>query len=220
LTDDEIVRFWHGCTSIGWPFGPLCKLLLLCGQRGHKETAGMLWGEIDWDKRLWHLPGSRTKNGKPIDVHLSDLALKVLRGIEPRPAREGWPDFVFSTNGLRPVSGFAMAKQRLVKYVGSSDWTLHDTRRTIASGMARLGVGIEVADKALNHATFSTLSTVGAVYQQYQFAPERKEALDKWAAFIEDRIAPTRVVLRRPGASVEDLPPRGEADEDLPLADE
>ena len=34
LTDDEIVRFWHGCTSIGWPFGPLCKLLLLCGQRG------------------------------------------------------------------------------------------------------------------------------------------------------------------------------------------
>ena len=136
----------------------------------------MLWGEIDWDKRLWHLPGSRTKNGKPIDVHLSDLALKVLRGIEPRPAREGWPDFVFSTNGLRPVSGFALAKKKLAQYVGTTDWVLHDLRGTMASNMARLDVGIEVADKILNHVNFSVLGTVGRRYQHWQFAAKRVES--------------------------------------------
>ncbi len=59
--------------------------------------------------------------------------------------------------------------------------------------MARLGVRIEVADKILNHVSGKPGGIVG-VYQKYEFAPERKAALDAWAAFVAGL---TR--LRRPG---------------------
>ncbi len=73
----------------------------------------------------------------------------------------------------------------------------------MTSNMARLGVRIEVADKVLNHVSGKLGGTVG-VYQKYTFAPEKIEALDRWAAFVADL---TR--LRRP-----------EEPEQLPLAAE
>jgi integrase len=54
LNDDKIVRFWHGCDALGWPFGPLFQLLLLTGQR-LREVGGMRWSELDLDRRVWHL---------------------------------------------------------------------------------------------------------------------------------------------------------------------
>ena len=61
---------------------------------------------------------------------------------------------------------------------------LHDLRRTVVSGMARLGVPPHVADKILNHQE-GTISGVAAVYQRHEFLAERKEALDRWGAHVE-----------------------------------
>ncbi len=193
LTHPEITRLWRGCSAVGYPFGPLIKLLLLTGQR-RSEVAGMTWSEVDLDKRVWHLPGSRTKNSHPNDVHLSDLALAVIRSIPRMPPLPNRPDFVFTMTRCTPVSGFALVKERLDnKWLGVSDWTLHDLRRTVVSNMTRLGVRIEVADKILNHVSGKLGGIVG-VYQKYEFAPERKVALNKWAEFVAGL---TR--LRRPG---------------------
>ena len=193
LNDHEIAQLWHGCSAVGYPFGPLIRLLLLTGQR-RSEVAGMTSTEVDLDKRVWHLPGSRTKNSHPNDVHLSDLALAVIRSI-PRATRlPNKPNFVFTTTRCGPVSGFALVKQHhLDRWVGATDWTIHDLRRTVVSNMARLGVRIEVADKILNHVSGKLGGIVG-VCQKYEFAPERKAALDAWAAFVAGL---TR--LRRPG---------------------
>jgi hypothetical protein len=57
-------------------------------------------------------------------------------------------------------------------------------RRTIVSGMARLGIPPHVADKILNHQG-GTISGVAAVYQRHEFLAERKEALDRWGAHVE-----------------------------------
>jgi hypothetical protein len=50
--------------------------------------------------------------------------------------------------------------------------------------MARLGVPPHVADKILNHQA-GTISGVAAVYQRHDFLAERKEALDRWGAHVE-----------------------------------
>jgi vacuolar-type H+-ATPase subunit E/Vma4 len=53
--------------------------------------------------------------------------------------------------------------------------------------MARLGVPPHVADKILNHQA-GTISGVAAVYQRHDFLSERKEALDRWGAHVEEII--------------------------------
>jgi integrase len=91
---------------------------------------------------------------------------------------------VFTTDGQKPFQGYSKAKARLDRLAGVSDWTLHDLRRTVVSGMARLGVAPHVADKVLNHQS-GTISGVAAVYQRHEFLAERKEALDRWANHLE-----------------------------------
>ena len=51
--------------------------------------------------------------------------------------------------------------------------------------MARLGIPPHVADKILNHQA-GTISGVAAVYQRHDFLAERKEALDRWGAHLEE----------------------------------
>ena len=146
----------------------------------------MTWDELAIEKRMWHLPGSRTKNSYPNDVHLSDLALKVIRSIRRGTPLPNKPDFVFTMTCCTPVSGFAMVKERLdKKYLGVSDWTLHDLRRTCTTGMARLKVPPHVADKILNHQS-GTIKGVAKIYNRFAYLDERKAALDQWAAFVAD----------------------------------
>jgi integrase len=200
LDDAEIVSFWTGCDQLGWPFGPLFKLLLLTAQR-RSEVAGMRWSELDLEGKLWHIPGERIKNSKAHDVHLSDFALEIIHGlVELKPAA-GKPDFVFSFTGDAAVSGFVYTKRTLDNLIGVHGWRLHDLRRTATTGMARLGIPPHVADRVLNHTT-GTIHGVAAVYNRFQYLDERKAALDAWARFVEALVRPetaqTNVVgLRR-----------------------
>jgi integrase len=92
-------------------------------------------------------------------------------------------EVVFSTDGPTPFQGYSKAKARLDRLSQVSGWTLHDLRRTVVSGMARLGVAPHVADKILNHQT-GTISGVAAVYQRHEFLAERRDALDRWGAHV------------------------------------
>ena len=158
LSDDELRWFWLACDEIGWPFGPLAKLLLLTAQR-RDEVAGMTWAEIDLDKTIWTIPGEKAKNDRDHEVQLSDGAIEVLRSI-PRVG----DDLVFTTTGddagVRLLASEAPARRcdarRQARRVGRErraipDWTLHDLRRTAATGMARLNFPPHVVDKVLNH---------------------------------------------------------------------
>jgi hypothetical protein len=49
--------------------------------------------------------------------------------------------------------------------------------------MAGLGVRIETVEKILNHASGSFRGIVG-VYQKYDFASEKRAALDLWAPML------------------------------------
>ena len=192
LTDDELKLFWEAAVSFEYPFGPMWRLLLLTGQR-REEVAGMTRKELalDDDKPLWTIPASRTKNGIAHAVALSPAALEIIKSL-PKIGKAG---FCFTTTGETHVTGFSRSKARLdaamVDIMHEDDpesvrfqkWTLHDLRRTMASGMARLGINLPVIEKVLNH-TSGSFGGIVSVYQHHDFADEKRRALDAWANFV------------------------------------
>lgn len=187
LSDQEVAAVWTGTSSLGQPFAGFYRLLILTGQR-RQEVARMDWSEVDRSQQLWTLPGSRTKNGRPQLVPLSSAAMEVLDDL----AEEGpWPKagLVFSTTGRTPVSGFTKPKKRLDEVVAAElstppePWRVHDIRRTLATGLQRLGVRFEVTEAVLNHVSGSRGGIAG-VYQRYDWAQEKRAALEKWALHV------------------------------------
>lgn len=136
----------------------------------------MRWDEVDLAQRVWTLPASRTKNGKPHLVHLSEPAIRVL------PAMSSTGSYVFTVRE-KPFRNFSGSKLELDRRSGVSGWRLHDLRRTAVSGMARLGTAPHVADKILNHAS-GAISGVAAVYQRHEFMAERADALNTWGEHV------------------------------------
>jgi integrase len=185
LTDDELRIVWRAADSIGWPFGPIVRLLILTGAR-RDEVAQMEWRELDLERALWTLPASRSKNRREHTIPLSDMALEILRAL-PRIERS---EFVFTTNGRSPVSGFSKAKPALDRAMASPipGWVLHDLRRTVATNLQRLGVRLEVTEAVLNHVSGSRAGVVG-VYQRHTWADEKRAALTAWAKRVEEIVS-------------------------------
>jgi integrase len=185
LTNNELVSVIRAARQIGGAYGGIVEMLVLTGQR-REEVAQMVGDEIDFNSRTWTLPGSRTKNGKPHIVHLSEACIKLIK----RASRSA--SYVFSISGARPFQNFTNAKRVLDELSGVTGWRLHDLRRTCVSGMARLGVPPHVADKILNHQS-GTISGVAAVYQRHDFLAERKLALERWGLYIETLVGELRL---------------------------
>lgn len=191
LSDDELRLVWKACNDIGWPFGPLVKLLVLTGQR-RDEVSKMRWPEVDLDANLWTIPRGRTKNDVAHGVPLSGQAIDVFATL---PRVSGNSELVFTTTGTTAVGGFSRAKARLDIAIASMrsaeqplpHWTLHDLRRTVASGMARLGINLPVIEKVLNH-TSGTFAGIVGVYQRHSFADEKRSALEMWGRFVEELV--------------------------------
>jgi integrase len=177
LTDQELAAVIVAARRLPWPFGGIVEFLALTGQR-REEVTQLKWPEIDPDIRTWCIPGTRTKNGKVHIVHLSEPAWAV---ISDRPKTS---EYVFATSGAKHFQTFAKHKRSLDDLSGANGWRLHDLRRTIVSGMARLGIPPHIADKILNHQS-GTISGVAAVYQRHEFLAERKDALDCWGAHVD-----------------------------------
>jgi integrase len=176
LNDQELAKIILAAREMQPPYSGIVEFLALTGQR-REEVAQLRWGELDEKARTWTLPSSRTKNKKAHIVHLSEPAWRVI------PQRsEG--EFVFGNPHGKHFQNFGQAKPEIDRRSGVTGWRLHDLRRTIVSGMARLGVPPHVADKILNHQA-GTISGVAAVYQRHDFLTERKEALDRWGWHVE-----------------------------------
>lgn len=81
-------------------------------------------------------------------------------------------------------SGYSKGKRSLDASADLHDWTLHDLRRTAATGMARAGVPPHVVERILNHVT-GTFGGVAGVYNRFQYLPEMRQALELWERHIE-----------------------------------
>ena len=191
LTDDELAAVWKAAAGPG-PFKAIVRMLILTGQR-RGEVAGMTWDELA--PSTWIIPGARTKNGAAHLVPLSPQAQALLR-VCPQ-----LDDSALVFPGLKgPFNGFGKAKGTLDSASGVKDWRLHDLRRTVATGLQRLGVRLEVTEAVLNHVGGSRAGIVG-VYQRHDWAEEKRAALSAWGervdAIVEDREATGKVTAFR-----------------------
>ena len=198
LTEVELAAVWTACDTLGWPFGPLVRLLILTGQR-RNEVAGMRWCDIDLQQRVWTLPRELTKSDRAHVVPLSDPAVEIIATL-PRLGELVFP--ASRAGSSNAVSGFSRAKARLdaemlrllrkdasehgqhAAGIELKPWRLHDLRRTAASGMAKLGAPPHVIGHALNHAPAASLGQLGAIYVRHDYAPETRQVLAAWAGEV------------------------------------
>jgi len=172
LDDNEIIALWHSADAAGGAVGALVKLLVLTGSR-RSEITRLERSEIKADSI--EIPGERIKNGEPLSIPLTDAMRAVLTTL-PTTGR-------FVLNGTdRPMTGQRNNFRDLIA-PSISPWRLHDLRRSVASGMARLGIPVPVIERCLNHKS-GTFAGVVPIYQTYDFKKEVREAYEKWSAHV------------------------------------
>lgn len=193
LNDSEIGALQRAADRVGYPFGPMIKLLLFTGTRKN-EAAQASWDEIDFDKKVWTVPAIRMKSNGAHIVPLSADVIDLLRSL---PGFEG--PYIFSTAfGRRPVSGFSKAKARLDRAMLEEfrrevdecaelvPWVVHDLRRVVKTGLAELRVPDHVSELVLAHQK----KGLSRVYDQFLYLDERREALTAWAVRLRAIVEP------------------------------
>jgi integrase len=187
MTDAELGALYNAAGGLSEPWDVLVRLLILTGQR-RGEVSGMRWDELDLDAGTWALPGERTKNGQPHVIPLPAEAVALLRRVKRRQGAV----FVFEGPSKTAMTGFGKMKARLDLALAQAaqeagrqalPWVLHDLRRTMATGLQRLGVRLEVTEAVLNHVSGSRSGIVG-VYQRHGWDREKAEALKGWSAHV------------------------------------
>jgi integrase len=181
---DEFRFVWAATDKVGEPFGTFVKMLLLTGAR-REEIARMSETEVSDDFSMLALPEERTKNKLPHNIPLPPMARSLIKKINRKC------EFFFSTNGRTPISGFSKYKKRLDELVTAEagteipNWTLHDCRRTVSTGMNGIGILPHVVEAVLNHVSGASKDDVAGTYNLEAYDPEKKIALNKWARHIE-----------------------------------
>jgi integrase len=192
LTDAELFDVWTAAGELPYPTGPFIRFLILTAQR-RGETATMRWRDVDMKNALWTLPKEATKAGRVHDVPLSTAAVALLKELPT------WTkgDYVWTTtSGAIPVNGFSKMKTAADEAIEKSKenlgtatapsidpWTMHDLRRTGATGMAKASVPPHVLAAILNHTPGSTQG-VTSIYNRFRYTEERRAALEAWGQHV------------------------------------
>ncbi len=203
LDDAELADLLRVLDRTEFPFGPILRLLLLTGLR-RDEVAEATRDEIDLDKMLWTIPRERAKKNMSLTVPIVEPVADIIRSL---PIIDG-SDFLFPAlrGGKGAVSGFSRAKERidaaLAKHRAErgappmQHWTIHDLRRSVATGLQRLGVRLEVTEQALGHTSGTRAGIVG-IYQRFAYDEEKKAALEAWSRHLDGLRHPSKAKVIR-----------------------
>lgn len=175
LNDDELRAVFLACGALDFPARQYMRTLILTGQR-RDEVRCVPWPEIDRKMMNWVIPADRYKTNRS---HLIPLTEMVLEQLDASPSDEG---YIFSaTEGETPYANLIRPKRVLDKVSGVTGWTLHDIRRTVRTGMSRLGIRPDIAERVIGH---SVGGQMGETYDIYSYRDEKLQALETWQAHV------------------------------------
>jgi len=195
--------------GVSEPVAIALQLCLVTLQRAG-EVIGMHTDELDWTTRSWVIASARSKNRRAHHVPLSSLSQVLIRralalatatsvtdDIEkplPRLVAEYRGPVFPAIHGNGPVDRHVVSRamSRVCEKLDIVNGTAHDLRRTGASMMAseRCGVRGEVIARILNHTPLG--SPVTQIYNRYDYAAEKRAALELWAESILKMTAPQK----------------------------
>jgi integrase len=176
LSNDEIRRIWNAAGDDA--YGVVIRLLILTGQR-RSEISDLRWPEIDFAKGEVTLPAERTKNKRPHIVPLSDTARALLDRLP------------HSGDKVLKSLNFSACKKQLDQRSGVAGWVVHDIRRSVATGMADLGIQPHVVEAVLNHQSGSRRGVAG-IYNRSPYAAEKAAALARWDTHVASIVGGAR----------------------------
>jgi len=173
---------WNAASTLGYPFGTICQLLIATGQR-RRQISELRAEYIDRVARLIKWPASSMKNNRLHLLPYSDLTASIL---DTLPTDEGFLFTSLATHG-RPFSGFSKPTRKLYNLCNIPPFTLHDLRRTYASTMQAQGVRLEVTERLLSHVSGALGGIVG-LYQRHSYEPEMRQACGLYEAYLAELV--------------------------------
>jgi integrase len=193
LDDDELRAVWKVAGESG-TYGALIRLLLLTGQR-LSAVLKMRWTDISpmkWPSNeppVWTVATELREKGNIGAVELPAMALAILDALP----RYSGNDYVLAGRGGNHIAYSGNPKRAFDAKLpaGTRPWVLHDLRRTARSLMSRAGVRPDIAERVLGHA----IKGVQQVYDRFEYAGEKAEALAALANLIDGIIHPRKNVL-------------------------
>ena len=174
-TQKSIIRFtlWTGCRS-----GEVCLAE---------------WRDIDLEEATWHIHAS--KNGAERYVQLPMQAVAFLRQLKLGTeaylfpsTKTGVPlqqksltETKWHLKNPDKVKNGARFRPQQLWLDSIPDWAPHDLRRTVRTGLSRLGCRSEVAEAVVGHSK----KGIEGTYDLHDYEAECKEWLQKWANHLD-----------------------------------
>lgn len=193
LSDTELAAIWNATATLKYPGRQFAQILILTGQR-RDDVRLMHWSEIDLDMGNWTISAERYKGRR---AHLVPIPKGVGAILEEMPFRDRG-GFVFSPQGGEaPYANLQKPKRALDKKSEVEAWTWHDLRRTLRTGLSRLGIRPDISERVIGHSVGGRL---GETYDLYEYRAENLAALEAWAAHVDVVLygkAPGNVVALR-----------------------
>jgi len=176
LSNDELKDIWDACEECG-QFGTVVRLLILTGQRRGEISA---FRHEYLEGSVCTFPPSLTKNHRLHSFPIGPLAQNLFASLSKSlPAPLHFTDWGKSKANLDTLSG-------------TTNWTLHDLRRTFATGLADMGTAPHVIERILNHVS-GTISGIAAVYNKARYFEEMRAAVEAWDVQIQALVTDTEV---------------------------
>jgi integrase len=166
LTDLELAAIWNALENDD--YAKVIKLLVCTGCR---RT------EFSHDMSTWVLPKERAKNAKEHKLPLTPLMAEIIESV---PRRDGL-DLLFGRK--HGFTGWSIGKRALDKKLGLNPWTHHDIRRSVATGLANIGVQPHIVEQILNHQSGYKRGAAG-IYNRSVYVNEVRAALAIWSDHV------------------------------------
>ena len=139
------------------------------------EASGSRWIEIDFEKKVWTIPGERMKAKREHIVPLSCQALEILEIMKPISANR---EYIFPSRSdpQKPMnSQTANAALKRIGYGGKL--VAHGLRSIASTSMNEEGFNADVIESALAH---SEKNEVRKAYNHSIYLEARKTLMEWW----------------------------------------
>ncbi|MBB1475854.1 site-specific integrase [Shewanella sp. SG41-3] len=165
-------------------YNDLVQFLIIFGCRTQEIRLSKI-DEWDFERMIWTVPSENNKN--VLKDKKNGLSGEILRPIPER--LKPWLLGLASKSANEYILGDVKADTAVSgwgsdiceKLGHEKKWTLHDLRRTVATGMNDLGIAPHIVELILGH----TIQGVAGIYNRSQRIPEKLQALELWLDRLE-----------------------------------
>ena len=154
------------------------------------ELIGARWDEIDFDKRLWNIPASRMKRGRPHYIPLSEQAIEVLQELQDMT---GHRKLLFPKRGepREPMSNGTIL--RVIERIGfKGRMTGHGFRSLASTALNESGnFRPDAIERQLSH---EQNDDVRRAYNRAEYYQERVKMMQWWADQVDKIQSDAKIV--------------------------